>query len=265
MDEKIKVSNGLDFSTDPINKKAEEFFSGSYQKKPTAVAGEKGGKGAAKGDGLGFGAISKRKEEGGGIKKLIFVVVALVVLVAAGALTFWVFDSFPKVEVGIYPKIEELEKEVRVTVVDGAGEVDFENGIIPGKYQEIEISKTIQATSSGEEFAQGGIKAEGKVKIINKYSEESQPLVATTRVLSKEGKLFRLKEDVVVPGMKDGQPGEIEVAVIADKAGKDFNIGPSVFTIEGSRERQNMKNLRWFLKKRCLVEPIPKTKEKSNL
>ncbi len=51
------------------------------------------------------------------------------------------FDSFPKVEVGIYPKIEELEKEVRVTVVDGAGEVDFENGIIPGKYQEIEISK----------------------------------------------------------------------------------------------------------------------------
>ncbi len=233
VDEKIRISNGFNFSADPINKKAEEFFSGNQKKVSGELINDEQNK---KQNYFEFSNISQKKEKKTGIKGLVFITMAFVIVIMAGALTFWIFDSFPKVKVEIYPKIKEFKKEIRTTVIDGIEEIDFENGIVPGKYQEIEINKTIQATSSGEEFAQGGTKAEGRVKIINKYSKEKQSLVATTRILSREGKLFRLKESVVVPGMKDDQPGEIEVDVIADKAGKDFNIGPSIFTIEGFKE-----------------------------
>lgn len=70
-------------------------------------------------------------------------------------------------------------------------------------------------------------KAGGAVTLINK-SSRSQPLVATTRLLSKEGVLFRMVSGATVPAN-----GEIDVKVLADKPGRDGEIGPSEFIIPG--------------------------------
>lgn len=81
-------------------------------------------------------------------------------------------------------------------------------------------------------------KATGRATIYNEFSESTQPLVAGTRLEAADGKIFRLKDRVVVPGAtKTGGEliaASIEVDVVADKAGESYNISPvSKFTIPG--------------------------------
>lgn len=69
--------------------------------------------------------------------------------------------------------------------------------------------------------------AEGVATISNRTTAD-QPLVATTRLLSDEGVLFRLRDSVEVPA-----GGSVDAAVYADEPGASGNIGPSHFTIPG--------------------------------
>jgi len=95
------------------------------------------------------------------------------------------------------------------------------NGIIYST--EIEDEKTYKILTGNIINKQ----ATGKATIINN-SKFNQPLVATTRLLSKEGVLFRLKNGVNVPA-----GGSIEVEIYADQPGPDGEIGSTTFTIPG--------------------------------
>ncbi|HBT74679.1 TPA: hypothetical protein DEB29_01575 [Candidatus Wolfebacteria bacterium] len=91
------------------------------------------------------------------------------------------------------------------------------------------------ATGSGKSIER---KATGKITVYNEYNSSSQPLIAGTRFETPDGKIFRLKERIVVPGAKtDGGelvPASIEAEVVADKAGESYNISPvNKFTIPG--------------------------------
>lgn len=68
-------------------------------------------------------------------------------------------------------------------------------------------------------------KASGTVTIVNKYSA-NQTLIATTRLLSTEGVLFRTQETVVVPA-----GGSVTVPVAADQEGAAGDIPASRFEI----------------------------------
>jgi len=96
---------------------------------------------------------------------------------------------------------------------------------ISGTIQEVsaQIERTYQA--SGEEFI--GEEIIGQVRIINNYNK-NQALVATTRILSPDNKLFRLKEAVNVPA-----GGEVTVSIYTEKPSEDLAIGPTTFTIPG--------------------------------
>ena len=69
--------------------------------------------------------------------------------------------------------------------------------------------------------------ARGNVRIVNQYSKP-QTLVRTTRLLTADGKLFRIDRKVTVPA-----GGEVTVEAYADKAGSDSAIGPTRFIIPG--------------------------------
>lgn len=70
--------------------------------------------------------------------------------------------------------------------------------------------------------------ARGTVKIINTYSK-AQTLVKTTRLLTSDGKLYRIDATVNVPAKS-----ELQVAAYADKAGREFVLTePTKFTIPG--------------------------------
>src|SRR3989339_395488 len=93
-------------------------------------------------------------------------------------------------------------------------------------WTEVELVKSYKPTASKEEASI----AQGKVVLYNE-TDYDQPLVATTRLLSPEGILFRLKTKVLVPAK-----GSVEAEVYADKSGKENEIGPTKFTIPGLSE-----------------------------
>lgn len=74
-----------------------------------------------------------------------------------------------------------------------------------------------------------GRKAKGTIAIYNNFGTDPQSLVATTRFVTPDGKIYRLDRDVTVPGAKkEGDkliPSQIEASVTADQPGEEYNIG----------------------------------------
>lgn len=124
------------------------------------------------------------------------------------------------------PPIASLEEEMS-SLVDGSmlnsafDPREEISGIV--KTVAVEVSQEYPAT--GETFL--GDDITGEVRIINNYSR-SQALVATTRLLTADGKLFRIAEAVNVPA-----GGEVKVKVYTDKPTADLAVGPTSFTIPG--------------------------------
>jgi hypothetical protein len=93
-----------------------------------------------------------------------------------------------------------------------------------------EISHSFDATGTASLADQ---KSRGSVIISNQYSGDKQTLVASTRIISSDGKVFRLLNGVTVPGMTGAGAGTIEAVVVADQSGADYNLPATTFTIPG--------------------------------
>lgn len=136
------------------------------------------------------------------------------------------YFSFAKVLITIVPNEERVSNSMVLDIYDQeiAESMEAGKGII-GLVEKVElaIDKTIGAT--GERIISEEIV--GEVVVINNATY-SQPLVATTRLLSSDGKLFRTKETIQVPA-----GGKVKVAVYPDKMNSDMAIGPSKFSIPG--------------------------------
>jgi len=95
----------------------------------------------------------------------------------------------------------------------------------------VSSQKTFENPNEGEEVP---AQATGKVTIYNNFTKV-QPLATTTRLLTSDNILFRIKNRVDVPAR-----GKLEnVEIYADIPGASGNIEPSKFTIPGlSKELQ---------------------------
>ena len=120
----------------------------------------------------------------------------------------------------------EMEESIIVKRDPRAGELGFE--IMSVKLGE---PRKIKVNVEGEEEVENY--ASGFVTIHNNFDTNSQDLVATTRFESPEGYIFRIRDKVTVPGMKDGQSGILKVKVYADEPGEDYNISSTRFTVPG--------------------------------
>lgn len=153
-------------------------------------------------------------------------------LILAGIVFYF---SFSKLTIKINPKGEALNDSLFLKVSAlGASKASAttspENLTDPRTPISGDIKETVSSLeavypSSGEEF--GAEELAGSVKIINN-NNKSQALVATTRVLSADNKLFRIKNAVNVPA-----GGEVSVDIYADKPSPEMAIGPTTFTIPG--------------------------------
>ncbi|MDP3646050.1 MAG: hypothetical protein Q8R25_03105 [bacterium] len=76
-------------------------------------------------------------------------------------------------------------------------------------------------------------KASGTITVYNAYSASPVRLIKNTRFQSDNGLVFRAPADILVPGKKGSTPGSINVMVVADKAGNQYNIAPTQFTLPG--------------------------------
>lgn len=179
---------------------------------------------------------AERIHVSGRFKKMFFVFGFVFVLAIIFGLSYLLL---PKATIFITTKVKEKTAEAEITGSISALEIDFENKIIPAK--EVSVSDEVAETYSTSGSKKVSIqKAHGKITIYNEFSSSPQPLVATTRFLSEDGKLFRLVSAVTVPGTKKNgdlvTPGEIEAEVAADESGEGFNVGPSKFSIPGFKD-----------------------------
>ncbi len=130
-----------------------------------------------------------------------------------------------KVTITLAPDQERMSNNLIFDVRDSESDISASHSNVIGVVKTIKIENEKNYPASGSEII--GKEAVGKVTLINSYSK-SQMLVATTRLLSASGDLFRLKNTTNVPA-----GGEIEVEVYADEPSPDMAIGPTKFSIPG--------------------------------
>lgn len=163
----------------------------------------------------------------------IFGFSALSVLVAIGVS---VVIFVPKAEVTVLLKELSESMDVEVIAKVSGGEGGNEEGMIPLRL--LEVEKDVSASFPGTGRSSVSDKrARGMVTISNSFGKDAQTLVATTRLETADGKVFRLVKGVTVPGAKETEngmeAGMISAEVSADKPGEDYNIEATSFTIPG--------------------------------
>lgn len=158
----------------------------------------------------------------------------------AGVLAFAVLvfigtSVLPNVTVRITPNITTQTRNIDFSIDTNESSIDLENKILPAQIIEEQYKKTLSIKTTGEENVQNY--AEGVITIYNEYSTSPQALLERTRLISSDGKIFRTKQAITVPGAKiEGGSivaSSIDAAVIAFEPGEEYNIRPSSFSIIG--------------------------------
>lgn len=158
------------------------------------------------------------------------------ILILVGIFCYFILPYWwAEAEIEVWPKTEPYSLKTKITADINFQEIDLFNKIVPAKIFESEKIISEEFPSSGKELLEK--KAEGIIRVYNNYSTQNQVLVANTRFVSAEGKLFRSIEKAIIPGGKyeEGKfiPGYLDIKVSADKPGEEYNIGPTTFSIPG--------------------------------
>lgn len=149
-----------------------------------------------------------------------FVVVTLLLLVTV------LYLSISRATIHVVPKARAVDVTVPIDVTP--------NPLVEGEMTGVVVEEAYTKAQTFALSSEGGTpvqeKAGGMVTLINKTAS-AQPLVATTRLLSEEGVLFRIDVTTTVPAN-----GQIDVMAHADQPGLSGEIGPTQFTIPGLPE-----------------------------
>jgi hypothetical protein len=185
---------------------------------------------------------------GGGFLK-VAAIFGAVILVFGLAYTTYLY--IPKATITIFAKKEVKSADTEITGNVNYDNIDYEKSTIPAKLMEFneEVVKTFDSTGKKNVSNQ---KAKGKVTIYNEFSSSPQALVATTRFLSDDQKVFRLVQGVNIPGTtkvgEEIKPGIVEAEVVADEPGDSYNISATNFTIPGFKNSGNEKYAKIYAK-----------------
>lgn len=166
----------------------------------------------------------------------ITVIIAAFMVLAIGVAGVAMMIVLPEATLGITPKKETVILEIPIKADTSASEINFETNVIPGQIVKVEKEKDFQFKSTGKSTGQS--KAVGKITVYNEHTPpQSQALVKTTRFQAPDGKIFKTTQSIIVPEatIVGGKtiPGTIEVEVLAESAGPEYNIGPAEFSIPG--------------------------------
>lgn len=144
---------------------------------------------------------------------------------------FICYFTLSKAEIEIWPetKIISFTEKIVVDSQNKTTEPAFwiKNSSIPGLLFEEEKEGSQEFSATGKILKEE--KAQGTIRVYNNY-HLSQALVATTRFQPPLEKVFyfRTTKRIYIPAKS-----YVDVEVIADRPGQDYNIGPSTFSVPG--------------------------------
>ena len=133
---------------------------------------------------------------------------------------------FSRAEVSVVLKTKDIVLNKNLS----AG-LDLNTDILPFELTHIsgDASKTINLEE--KDFNE---KAKGTIILYNKFSSSPQTLLVDTRLDGSNGKIYKTKTKIVIPGMsKNDTPGQVSVDIYAEKEGADYNSTPLDFKISG--------------------------------
>ncbi len=166
------------------------------------------------------------QREGSKGKKWVILVSIVIIFIGISC-----YFTLSKADIEIWPEAESQTFETKLTIDESVSQPDFLTEVIPGEIFETEQEISQEFPSSGKVLK----KAEGKIRLYNNYTTKSETWLKGTRFVSAEGKLFKSKSKIFVPGAKLERgklvPSYTDVEVIASEPGADYNIGPSTFSI----------------------------------
>lgn len=137
-------------------------------------------------------------------------------------------------------------KKTTVTVVPRTHTIVFDNtvpftaypadtaasGTLPYSVQSFTFDDSEVVPAQGTHHVES--KASGSVTVVNDFSPTPVKLLATTRFETPDGLIFRAPSQVIVPGKKGSAPGTVQITVVADQPGANYNVGPiSKLTLPG--------------------------------
>jgi hypothetical protein len=150
---------------------------------------------------------------------LTFIAAIIILAIVVG------YFAFVQVTITIVPNQENINDSLIFDVYDQDKNTTVNGNAVLGTVKKVSETVTKNYLATGVDVV--GEEAVGTTTIISSY-DKNQPLVATTRLLTPDGKLFRIKDTVNVPA-----GGSIVVSIYADQPSKDMAIGPTRFTIPG--------------------------------
>lgn len=148
----------------------------------------------------------------------------VVVCALAGILLSTVFAG---ATVTVYPRTEVVTLPASIVAQKSApvGSLNYET---------VEVSRTADILVPASGSRQVSRPASGLVTITNAYNTSSQRLIANTRFEAQDGKIYRIRDSVTVPGVKGTTVGSITATIYADSPGPSYNRdSATVFTIPG--------------------------------
>ncbi len=155
-------------------------------------------------------------------KKIAATFIILTLLLAAVVVYF----SIVSVKITIIPNKERVASSFIATIKDAASGEELTGMVAEGLVRQVPVEAEREFKATGKDVQNKEVV--GKVTIYNN-SRTDQPLVRTTRLLSSDNKLFRLKNKINVPS---GDKVE-NVEVYADEPLPKMAIEPAKFSIPG--------------------------------
>lgn len=181
-------------------------------------------------------------------KEMKFVVVApnrqaLIALIAISFLLVLIifYVALPGSTVYLTPKSDVIDHTVNVTFADYETNRAMLDSHPPKVLASHKISTTVRRTilqgATGKIFQ--GQNARGRLTVYNTESKP-WPLIPNTRFQTQDGVIFRIDQFVTIPSARGGQPGSLDVDVLADQfdiygqpVGDRGNIQPAKLFLPG--------------------------------
>lgn len=155
-------------------------------------------------------------------------VVGIVVLLAVGATL--AHTVFSHATITVVPRSEDTNLDAPFSAAKSP-----EAGALGFAVMKVELTETKEIPASGSKEVTK--KASGKIIVYNNHSAKTQRLIKNTRFQSPSGKIYRINQNIDVPGTKISggktTPGSIETVVYADEPGPEYNSAVTDFTIPG--------------------------------
>ena len=151
-----------------------------------------------------------KKRKKAKVKAVMYRRIAWAFLIASLLLVlFIIYITFAHAEIRIYPRVKTMQTDFAITANENATQEDYDAfGVIPWQNVRVQAEGEYTFDVTGEAMGESDIVA--IVTLVNTYSKD-QPLIKTTRLLTKDKRLFRISENITVPA-----GGSVDFAIYPD-------------------------------------------------